>query len=185
MLLTGAQIDKLKLVSNTATNMTVRLPDALEVTGDFTVIQNASGTITLATATGGTPNLRITGTADQTIDITWAHLGGGAATHIELAKLSGSLTIHASSAVCMAGRQSGQLQLSGTADYTVCGDLELSTEPDTSELTGTFTPGPGAVTVRHVYADHFYTAKLYVQSNVSASGVNISELRVIQDAGQL
>ena len=147
--------------------------------GDFLARNTAGGSVSI------TGSIAATGTANQTIDIAQAHLDGGAATHIELAKPSGSLTIHASSAVCMAGRQSGLLKLSGIADYTVCGDLELFSEPDTSELAGTFTPGPGTVAVRHVYADHFYTAKLYVQSNVSASGVNISELRVIQDAGQL
>jgi len=124
------------------------------------------------------------GTGDQTLMVS-RMIPDASPLHIELAKPSGLLAIHASSAVCMAGRQPGLLKLSGTADYTVCGDLELSAEPDTSELTGTFTPGPGIVTYRYVYASHFYVARLYVQSHTLEGGVDTLELKVIQDARQL
>ena len=125
--------------------------------------------------------MELAGSTDQTIDIAQAHLDGGAATHIELAKPSGSLTIHASSAVCMAGRHSGSLKLSGTADYTVCGDLELFSEPDTSELAGTFTPGPGAVLFRPVYVDMGYLSKRFVTGNGGTTAATTADWGVIQD----
>jgi len=62
-------IDRLALTLNNATNMTVRLPDESEITGDFIVTETSTGTVTLLTATGGVPNLFLTGTADQIIDV--------------------------------------------------------------------------------------------------------------------
>ena len=124
------------------------------------------------------------GTGDQTLIVSRMAPDANPL-HIELAKRAGTLAIHASSAVCMAGRQPGLLKLSGAADYTACGDLELSAEPDTSELTGTFTQGEGMVIYRYVYASHFYVARLYVQSNTIEGGVDTLELKVIQDARQL
>jgi len=161
-------------------------------TGKLTVDFSDSvfyGDLLSSVATGGTlvvsGSLTLAGSADQGIYINETSAGSNSVIHVGLAKSSGGLVIRANTNVCLSGRQPGALKLLGTADYTVCGDLELSTEPDTSELTGTFTPGPGIVFYRYVYASHFYVARLYVQSNTIQGGVDTLELKVIQDARQL
>jgi len=124
-------------------------------------------------------HLILTGDGDEVFP-----LAGGADICVTVNR-SGNTTIDVPSVMCLCGRNTGRLTLTGTGDVSQCGDLEIGDGLNTSQLNGTFTPGNGILLIRCVYSDHFYVAKLYVQSNAAMTGVDISDLSVIQDARRL
>jgi hypothetical protein len=124
-------------------------------------------------------HIELTGGGDE-----FYPLGGDADICVTLDR-SGDTTIEVPATLCLRGKVAGTLTLTGKGNVTSCGDLEVQGDPDISALAGTFTPGNGLLLVRYVYGDHFYVAKLYVQSNAAITGVEVSEMRIIQDARQL
>jgi hypothetical protein len=65
----NAVFDRLKFTANQPGNMTVTLPAASEIYGDFVFSQNGSGVTTLQKTGGGAPDFALTGTNDQTISL--------------------------------------------------------------------------------------------------------------------
>jgi len=69
-------------------------------------------------------------------------------------------------------------------EWTDFPDIDGETASDEwTDFTELFFPSHDIV--RHVYVDHFYVARLYVQSHAGMTGVDIAETRVVQDARRL
>ena len=66
--MTGATIGHLNFISRKTTTTAIVLQDVTDISGDFTVKQESTGTITLRTASSGMPTINAVGTADQDFD---------------------------------------------------------------------------------------------------------------------
>jgi|GEM_PF-5376024 len=66
--LSASVIDRLAVITNSPLNSLIILPDVSDITGDFTVTQNGDGKILFQTASAGTPQFTLIGTADQIMD---------------------------------------------------------------------------------------------------------------------